>query len=349
MHQTADGGITIGMATILQSPQSMTSTFNFAEVLPKRTTSPNTQRAYYRWIDRYLVDVGGLKATRGDNRYYRMTRLPLKTLVRTITARKLTRWLLNLAEEGHGKQGLDQARAAIVTLADFMEMAGWLEGETVDALHSVKPPSVETAAAEMRLLSITELKQLITAARNIATTENQQVRNHLVSTMLCTMALRRDELSAAKWGDIFVQDNQIWMQVRGAGIRDDAVEVPRPVIQIADRWRKMLQSGKSTPEPHTPLVRRIWKGGRIAKDGLSPDGIWLIIRDSALFAGLGHVTPDDLRRSVAVGLRDAGLPIEEISRIMRHRSVLVTERFLSKLESRPNGSNNLRDADESDL
>lgn len=348
MRETGERGITIGMATILQPPHSMTSTFNFAEVLPRRTTSPNTQRAYYRWIDRYLVDVGGLKATRGDDRYYRMTRLPLKTLVRTVSARKLTRWLLNLAEEGQGKQGLDQARAAIVTLADFMEMAGWLESETVDALHSVKPPSVDTPPAQMRLLSVTELKQLISAARAIATSENQQVRNHLVSTMLCTMALRRDELSAARWGDIFVQDRQILMQIRGAGIRDDAVEVPRPVIQIADRWRRVLQSGKSKPEPHTPLVRRIWKGGRIAKDGLSPDGIWLIIRDSAQYAGLGHVTPDDLRRSVAAGLRDAGLPIEEISRIMRHRSVPVTERFLSKLQSRYNGDN-LRNVDESDL
>lgn len=44
-----------------------------------------------------------------------------------------------------------------------------------------------------------------------------------------------------------------------------------------------------------------------------------------------HVTPDDLRRSAVAGLRDAGISTEEISRLLRHRSVQVTERFLSKL------------------
>lgn len=309
----------------------MSSTFDFAEVLPKRTNSPNTQRAYYRWVDRYLVDVGGLKGTRGDARYYRMTRLPLRTLVKTMTAKRLTNWLNRLAEEGHGRQGLDQARASIVTLADFLLMAGWLDDQTVDALHNVRTPSVEKSDYEARLLSITELKQLITAARNIATSQNQQIRNDLVATALCTMALRRDELSAAKWGDMYADGGKVMMQVRGAGIRDDVIEVPRAVIQITSDWRNLVEASKAHPAAHTPLVRRIWKGGRIARDGLSPDGIWLIVRDASLSAGIGHVTPDDLRRSVAAGLRDAGMPIEEISRIMRHRSVLVTERFLAKL------------------
>jgi integrase len=105
------------------------------------------------------------------------------------------------------------------------------------------------------------------------------------------------------------------------------VDVPLPVVAIIDRWRNML----GEPPASTPLIRRIWKGGRIAKAGLSPDGIWLIIRDAAQFANLGHVTPDDLRRSAVANMYRNGMPIEEISRLLRHRSILITERFLAKL------------------
>lgn len=302
-------------------------TFDLTAALPKRSSSPNTQRAYYRWVDRYLAEHAGIKPTRGDERMARMASLPLNKLVRHLTPRKLVRWLNALADDDHGRQSLDQARAAIVTLCELLYDADIIGNERYTAIKGVSVPAVAHKTSPETLLSSEQLKQIMAAARNMATSDNQRARNQVVSTMLCTMALRREELSAARWGDIILHNGNVVLKIGGA----DAVEIPRLVLTAIDRWRKAIAGETREPPHNSPLIRRIWKGGRIARDGLSPDGVWLIVRDAAQYAGMDHVTPDDLRRSAAAGLRDAGVPTEEISRLLRHRSVIVTERFLSKL------------------
>ncbi len=301
-------------------------TFDFTAALPLRTQSANTQRAYYRWVDMYLVDIADLRPTGGDIRLKRMEQLPLKTLQRHLTDRKLHRWLNTLAERGHGRQGLDQARAAVVTLAELMAAAGALDHEVSAKIRSVSVPSVAHNQPPERLLTADEIRQLTNAAQEMATSPNQMCRNQVVTAMLCNMVLRREELSAAKWGDIGIKDGKITLK-----IEEDFIEMPRTVLLLVDRWRTAITGSTGEPATHSPLIRRIWKGGRVAKDGLSPDGIWLIIRDAARFANMNHVTPDDLRRSSVAKLRDDGVPIEEINRLLRHRSTLITERFLAKL------------------
>jgi len=297
--------------------------FDFTKALPERTTSPNTQRAYYRWVDRYLVDIAGLKATRGDERISRMQDLPVKSLQRHITRRKLINWLNRLVEDGQGRQALDQARATIVTLSEMMANKGALEADIAAEIQSVSVPPIKKNPTPERLLTPDEVKRLMTAARDMATSTNQMLRNNVVALTLCTMALRRDELSAAKWNDITMKDGTVVLSMGS----NDYVDMPLPVVSTIDRWRAVL----GEPPEHTPIIRRIWKGGRVAKAGLSPDGIWLIIRNASRYAGLGHVTPDDLRRSAVANMYKNGMPVEEISRLLRHRSVLITGRFLAKL------------------
>ena len=301
--------------------------FDLTSALSKRTISANTIRAYYRWVDRYLVDLAGLKPTRGDARNARMQQLAASTLQRHLTPRKLRRWLERLAREGQGRQGLDQARASIVTLGELLYLSDMLGPERAQDLHAVRVPAVARNQGSDRLLNSEQLKQIMAAARDMASSPNQLLRNQVVATMLCTMALRREELSSAKWGDISLRDGRVILRM-GEGA---SVDIPAAVLTHINRWRGAIASKGQEPMPESPLIRRIWKGGRVAKDGLSPDGIWLIVRDSASYASLGHVTPDDLRRSAVARLRDAGVSVEEISRLLRHRNTMVTERFLAKL------------------
>ena len=61
------------------------------------------------------------------------------------------------------------------------------------------------------------------------------------------------------------------------------------------------------------------------------------VTEAARVAGIGHVAPHDLRRSVAGALEEAGTPIEKISRLLRHSNVAVNERYLSRLPKRNEG------------
>ncbi|MFW5771916.1 MAG: tyrosine-type recombinase/integrase [Phototrophicaceae bacterium] len=312
--------------------------FNFALTLPGRASSPHTQRAYFRWVDTYLVDVAGLKPTQAEQRIQRMHTLPVRLLLEVLSPQQLRAWLGMLAQRGHGRQGIEQARAAIVTLADLLAEAEWLDDYTAAAMARVRAPRAEDGQRPGRWLSTGQLRLLMTAAREIATSEAQAVRNDVVVTTLCTMALRREELSAARWGDLSLQNDRAVLRVHGKGRKVAIIDVPRPVLRALNRWRRLVTPGQLHPLPESALVRRIWKGGRVARLGLSPDGMWLIVDQAAAFAGLGHVAPHDLRRSVAGALYEANVPVDKISRLLRHSSIAITERYLQRLPQANEGA-----------
>ncbi|RMF79236.1 MAG: site-specific integrase [Chloroflexi bacterium] len=312
---------------------------NLLLLLPGRVSSHHTQRAYYRWIDRYLVDMAGLRpTTSGDERLSRMASLPIQPLQRSMSAPQLRAWLGMLVEEGHGKQGVQQARAAIVTLTSLLAESEWLDEYTAATMRNVRIPNAPDGQRQGRWLSPSQIRTLMNAARAIATSRNQELRNHVVVTMLCTMALRRDELASAKWGDLSLQNDRPVMRVRGKGRKLAIIDLPKPVLRALDSWRVAVTPNALHPPAESPLVRRLWKGGRVSRNGLTPDGIWLVINEASTFAGLGHVAPHDLRRSVAGALQEAGVPIDKISQLLRHSNVAVTERYLSKLPQRNEGA-----------
>jgi integrase len=312
-------------------------TFNFVALLAGRVASRHTERAYYRWVDHYLVEIAGLKPTEREARYARMSALPVTTLLQSISAPQLRAWLGRLMQENHGKQGINQGRAAIITLASLLAEAGLLDDYTSASLKNVRAPKAEDGQRPGRWLSTEQLKLLIAAARSIATSENQELRNHVITSILCTMALRRDELANARWGDLSLQNDRVVLQVHGKGRKTAMIDVPRPVLTLLDRWRNTVDPHAPAPSSESPLVRRIWKGGRVSRGGLTPEGIWFIVIEAAKTSRLGHVAPHDLRRSVAGALEEAGTPIEKISRLLRHSNVAVTERYLSRLPKRNEG------------
>ncbi len=319
-------------------PGAQALTVNFAMLLSGQASSRHTHRAYFRWIDRYLVDVAGMKPSRGAMRVQRMCTLPLATVRDSLSAPQLRAWLGLLAKSGQGKQALNQARASVLTLASLLAEAGWIDDYTNASMSRVKLPKAADGQRPGRWLSVDQIRELMLAARRIATSENQLIRNSLILTMLCTMALRREELAAVRWDDFSLQNDRLVLRVHGKGRKTAYIDVPKAVLIVLERWRRAIAADGEPAAPASPLVRRIWKGGRISRHGLTAEGMWLIIAESAAEAGIGHVAPHDLRRSVAGALQHSGVPIEKISRLLRHSNVAITERYLSRLPQKNEGA-----------
>jgi integrase/recombinase XerD len=202
----------------------------------------------------------------------------------------------------------------------------------------VRAPRAEEGQRPGRWLSLEQIKILMEAGELIAKSPNAAMRNKVVITMLCTMALRRDELANAKWGDLSIQNNRFMLQVHGKGRKSAQIDIPKPVLKALDQWRRLVAPDLSQPPANSPLIRRIYKGGGISGQGMTADGIWYMLMEASKAAGIGHVAPHDLRRSVAGALQEAGTPIETISRLLRHSNVAVTERYLSRLPQRNDGA-----------
>ncbi len=327
-------------------------TFNFAGVLPGRAASPHTARAYYRWVDTFLVDMVGVKPTRGDARALRMQSLPVEALKTLLTPAMLRAWLGKLMGRNHGKQGITQAHAALVTLADLFAEAGWMPETVSAAMARVRGPKAEDGQRQGRWLSLREIRLLMTAAGEIANSPEQTARNLLAITMLSTMALRREELCSARWGDLSKQDERVVLRVHGKGRKVAPVDVPPQVLRLIEPWRKLCIPNTQGAFQDSPLIRRIWKGGKVSKGGMTTEGVLLLVNDASKKAGIGHVAPHDLRRSVAGALHESGVPIEKISRLLRHSNITTTERYLNRLPQKNEGAllmGNLLDSDPDDL
>jgi len=161
----------------------------------------------------------------------------------------------------------------------------------------------------------------------------------LVMLLLCKLALRREEVSALRWQDVMLSQGRPTLRV-GKSL----YPLPRELVQMLDHWRGQITEELGEPPPTSALVRRVWKGGRVGRQGLSADGVWLIVVELSKDASIERVTPDDLRRSVAAEMRNSGVSLEEINHLLRHRSMRVTERFLAKIP----GKNPLPDNDDAD-
>lgn len=306
--------------------------FNFALALPGRASSRHTERAYFRWVENYLVDMGGWRASaNADERAERMSRLSIKLLQGVLSAQQLRTWLGMLIRRSHSKQGINQARAAIVTLAELLAEAEWLDDVIAATLARVKTPKAESGQRPGRWLGAHELKALMYASAQMATTPAQRARNLAVTSILCTMALRREELASARWGDLSRQNNRIVLKIHGKGRKVATVDVPKIVLNALEGWRQLCVPETKGSFPDSMLIRRIWKGGRVSIAGMTPEGILLLIESAAKTAGLGAVAPHDLRRSVAGALYESKVPIDTISRLLRHSNVAVTERYIKGL------------------
>ena len=310
--------------------------FDLLHALPGRTSSPHTHRAYYRWIDAWLADHAGLPRTRGDRRIARMRALPLGVLGETLSAARLRAWLGWLAEKGQSRPSIDQARAAVVTLTQLLVEAGWLDDVVGATMANVRSPRAAAGRRTGRWLGTGEIKRLVAAGQRVGSNRNQKLRNRLVLCLMCTLALRREELANLRFGDFSVQNGRPVLRVRGKGNSDAVLDVPASALEALQDWHQAL-AGQGPVDAGAPLLRRLWKGGRISDDGLSTEGIWHVVDLASQQAGLGHVAPHDLRRSVAGALQEAGVTVDAISRLLRHGNVAVTERYLSRLPQRNEG------------
>lgn len=316
--------------------ESVGPSFDFLHALPGRTSSPHTHRAYYRWIDAWLADHAGLPRTRGDRRIARMRALPLGVLSETLSAGRLRAWLGWLADNGQSRPSIDQARAAIVTLTQLLVEAGWLDDVVGATVANVRSPKAAVGRRPGRWLGTDEINRLVVAGQRVGNNRNQKLRNRLVLCLMCTLALRREELAGLRLGDFSVQNGRPVLRVRGKGNSDAALDVPASALEALQDWHHAL-AGQGPVDADAPLLRRLWKGGRISDDGLSTEGIWHVVDLASRQAGLGHVAPHDLRRSVAGALQEAGVTVDVISGLLRHGNVAVTERYLSRLPQRNEG------------
>lgn len=148
-------------------------------------------------------------------------------------------------------------------------------------------------------------------------------RDRAILALFIGCGLRLAELVGLRTEDLQIRDEH-WViaDLMGKGKHIRTVPVPAWAKRGVDEWTEV--AGISTGR----IFRRVNRFGKIWGEGITPKGIWHVVKAAALRAGIQNLAPHDLRRTCARLCHVAGGEMEQIQFLLGHASVQTTERYL---------------------
>lgn len=155
------------------------------------------------------------------------------------------------------------------------------------------------------------------------------------------LATAESELSAAHAA--------LFRLLAGSGVRlDEARHLDADDIEVVDERGFITIAAKADWQPKNyrlrriPVTRKTCEAARkfiATRGGVRLDGkvLWLAAKTVYESAGIRRFTPHDLRRAWATALYARGMPLKQVSLLLGHCAVSVTERYVRVTESESTG------------
>lgn len=139
-------------------------------------------------------------------------------------------------------------------------------------------------------------------------------RDFAVLTLLARLGLRAGEVASLRLEDLDWRKGELL--IRGKGSKQERLPLPADVGEAIVRW---LRRGRPPCD-----AREVFTRIRAPHRRLSPTGISGIVCAACRRSGIPRVNAHRLRHSAATQMLSAGAGLDEISQVLRHRSVLTT-------------------------
>jgi integrase/recombinase XerD len=189
---------------------------------------------------------------------------------------------------------------------------GLISCEDFERAIDLAPVRGSTRRMPLRL-GTTEIQRLFDACSSDAN-RVRGIRDGAILSVLYGGGLRRGELTALSNGDYSLKT----LRVCGKGQQYRIVYLPEVACACLDR-RMAIHA-----EVEGPLFVGIRGSANLSSRVMSTETIAKIVRRRAAQAGLGALTPHDLRRAMATQLLSRGADVFLVQRILGHRSVSTT-------------------------
>ncbi len=244
-------------------------------------------------------------------------------------------WSRENAPEGFCKTALNRYRAyledsklssstinvrltAIRKLAQEAADNGLLAPAIATAINKVKG----TPQKGRRLGNWLNREQASDLLKEAAGEDIKALRDRALLSLLVGCGLRRSEAADLNCEHIQQREGR-WVIVDLIGKRGRVRSVPMPTWTktALDRWRQAAGILEG------PILRAVGQSGRISKNGITPQAVFLIVGEYAKKLALPFA-PHDLRRTFAQLAHRGGVAIEQIQLSLGHDSILTTERYL---------------------
>jgi integrase len=142
-------------------------------------------------------------------------------------------------------------------------------------------------------------------------------RYQAIISLFLLAGLRRESLANLTWQDIDFENGTLALR-HAKGDETDDVAIFGGLDELW-AWQACQPAGYRFA--FVPLR----KGGHFMGDHpMSTTDLWRVVTETALRAGIGHVKPHDLRRTLATELLNTGMPTHEVQHQLMHKHASTT-------------------------
>lgn len=263
---------------------------------------------------RYLLETRGLVGTTARGYVDRV-----RSFVATRTVDDRLDWsglkradllaFVRRACRGRSRGSASLLTTALRSLLGWLQAEGLLPGPLAAAIPSV---AFSRLAGLPRYLDPDEVERLLAACDRRTRTGR---RDFAMLMLLARLGLRAGEVRALGLDDIDWRAGEL--RVRGKGDRIEQLPLPSDVGEALTAY---LRRGR----PATAQVRTVFVRVRAPHRPLTSSAVTSAVLAAASRAGLAAVTAHRLRHTVATQMVRSGVPLPEISQVLRHRRLLTT-------------------------
>ena len=239
------------------------------------------------------------------------------------------KWMVD--EDNNGANAVFKVSTARLYLVVVKKFFRWLSSKLIypNVAADVKLPQMGAEGTEEHAhdaLTLSESRQVISSFK---ATDEKTLRDKCIMSMMLCSGLRSIEIVRLDIGDIEKRRGQWFVRVHGkarAG-KVDSVQISEPVKAMIDEYLSVRPKGKKG----TPLF--ISTANRNRGQRLQTQTVSRLAKKT--FADIGivseRITCHSCRATSVTLMLEAGVPIREVQRVMRHRSPATTEIYAADL------------------
>lgn len=217
------------------------------------------------------------------------------------------------------------ARLYVTVIKKFFR---WLSSRNIysNVADGVKLPVLDNSEHAHDALTLAEAKQVI---KSFSATDEKTLRDKCIMALMLNCGLRSVEVVRLDIGDIEKRKGTWFIKVHGkarAGKVDD-VQIAEPLKQMIDQYLAVRPYGKKG----TPLF--IATSNRNSGKRLQTQTVSRLAKKTFETVGIisDRITCHSCRATAVTLMLEAGVPIREVQRVVRHRSAATTEIYANDI------------------
>ncbi|HXG66451.1 MAG TPA: tyrosine-type recombinase/integrase [Blastocatellia bacterium] len=243
-----------------------------------------------------------------------------------VTPAHILRWRDHLTGKKKSAATIAFKLSVVRSLFDYLQ-AGGLVSHNPAATKLVPPPAVPDDLRG-RALTPKEVRYLLAGPDR---SKPEGARDYALLLLMLKTSLRVSEACSLRLSNIRWSHGRWVLRVKVKGGRERSLPLAADVKQAIDdylrldRRRRSLLGGEGQDpfifQPHTNYRTLVFD------KPLSPTMAWHIVRRWAAFAGLGKVSPHDLRRTAITRALDLGLSYRQVQMMSGHKDPKTVMRY----------------------